>query len=203
MNLLQARAVIEALIFAAPEPIGVPQLCELTGLTRHTVQQILADLSEDYQKGHRGLQMIEVAKGYQICTHPYCAPYVEKLQKNPRSTGLSQAAMETLAIIAYKQPITRAEIEVLRGVRVDSALNTLLEKDLIREAGRKDTPGRPILYGTTRAFLKYFGLKELSDLPGIDKWLQEEILRERDSDAGAGDSVADDTDVVDDADEHA
>lgn len=199
MNLLQARAVIEALIFASPEPIGVPQLCEFTGLNRHTVQQILSDLSEEYRKEHRGLQMIEVAKGYQICTHPFCAPYVEKLQKNPRSTGLSQAAMETLAIIGYKQPITRAEIEVLRGVRVDSALNTLLEKDLIREAGRKDTPGRPILYGTTRAFLKYFGLKELSDLPGIDQWLQEEILREKNNEDGDDGDYGVDADVDADA----
>lgn len=185
MNLIQAKAVIEALIFASSEPIGVSQLCELTGLTKPTVQQILADLSEEYQKEHRGLQLIEVAHGYQICTHPFCAPYVEKLQRNPRSTGLSQAALETLAIIGYKQPITRAEIEVLRGVRVDSALNTLLEKDLIREVGRKDAPGRPILYGTTRAFLKYFGLRELSDLPGIDQLLQEEILREKSADSGA------------------
>jgi len=95
---------------------------------------------------------------------------VEKLHQTPRNVGLSPAAIETLAIIAYKQPITRAEIEALRGVRVDSAITTLLERGLIREAGRKDAPGRPILYGTTQKFLQYFGLNDLRELPALEDW---------------------------------
>lgn len=172
MNLIQARAVIESLIFASPEPVTIQHITEIVGLARQTAHQLVLDLIEEYRQNSRGLQIIEVANGYQMCTHPFCAPYVEKLQRNPRSTGLSQAAIETLAIIAYRQPITRAEVEELRGVRVDSAIGTLVEKDLIRENGRKDAPGRPILYGTTREFLKYFGLSDLSQLPGITEWAE-------------------------------
>lgn len=172
MNLIQARAVLEALIFASPEPLTIQQMCEIMGLARQTIRQLVSEIVEEYHREQRGLQIVEVAGGYQMCTHPFCAPYVEKLQRNPRMTGLSQAALETMAIIAYKQPITRAEVEELRGVRVDSAINTLLEKDLVRECGRKDAPGRPILYGTTRQFLKYFGLNDLKELPGIDDWMK-------------------------------
>lgn len=172
MNLIQARAVIEALIFASPEPLTIHQLGEMLGLAKQSVRELVNELIEEYHKGQRGLQIIEVAGGYQMCTHPFCAPYVEKLQRNPRTTSLSQAALETLAIIAYKQPITRAEVEELRGVRVDSAISTLLEKELVRESGRKDAPGRPIIYVTTRQFLKYFGLNDLSELPGVDDWMK-------------------------------
>ena len=104
-------------------------------------------------------------------TKPELAVYLEKLKKVPRQVPLSQAALETLAIIAYKQPITRAEIETIRGVRVDSSLSTLLERGLIEETGRKEGPGRPILYGTTKGFLKYFGLNSLDELPIVDDWI--------------------------------
>lgn len=170
MNLVMARAAIEALVFASSEPLGTKTMAELIEINEHTVRQILSDLMEEYRVSKRGIQIIEVAGGYQFVTHPECASFVEKLYKTPRSTGLSQAAIETMAIIAYKQPITKAEIESLRGVNVDSALATLVEKRLIEEAGRKEAPGRPILYRTTRQFLQYFGLKNLSELPPIPDW---------------------------------
>ncbi|MCL6591236.1 MAG: SMC-Scp complex subunit ScpB [Firmicutes bacterium] len=166
-----ARAIIEALIFASSEPISIKTMAEITGIQEHTLRQMVADLMEDYQQARRGIQIVEIANGYQFTTHPECAPYIEKLQKAPRNVGLSQAAIETLAIVAYKQPITKAEIESLRGVGVDSAVNTLIEKDLIEEGGRKEAPGRPILYRTTKKFLAYFGLNDLNDLPKIPDWI--------------------------------
>jgi len=170
VNLVLARAAIEALIFAALEPVSVKTLAEALGLAEHTIRQLILDLMEEYRSGKRGIQIVESAGGYVFLTHPECAPFVEKLQRTPRNVPLSQAALETLAIVAYRQPVTRAEIESVRGVRVDSALTTLLERDLVEEAGRRDAPGRPILYGTSTGFLRYFGLKDLAELPSPDEW---------------------------------
>jgi len=170
LNLNKARAVIEALVFASSEPIRLREIAEITGIHEHTVKQLLSDLIAEYNQETKGIRIVEVAQGYQFMTNPACADYVEKLHQTPRNVGLSPAAIETLAIIAYKQPITRAEIEALRGVRVDSAITTLLERGLIREAGRKDAPGRPILYGTTQKFLQYFGLNDLRELPAFEDW---------------------------------
>lgn len=166
-----ARAIMEALIFASSEPITVKTMAEIIGINDHTIKQMMVDLVEEYEQAKRGIQIVELANGYQFTTHPECAPYIEKLQKTPRNVGLSQAAIETLAIVAYKQPITKAEIESLRGVGVDSSINTLIEKNLIEEGGRKDAPGRPILYQTTKKFLAYFGLNDLKDLPKIPDWI--------------------------------
>ena len=171
MNLVMARATIEALIFASSEPVTAQQISNIIGINEHTVKQLIVDLITEFHDSKRGIQICEVANGYQFGTHPECAPYLEKLQKVARQTSLSQAAIETLAIIAYKQPITKAEIETLRGVRIESALTTLVEKSLIEESGRKDVPGRPILYGTTANFLKHFGLTNLSELPSIPEWV--------------------------------
>lgn len=170
MNLIKARAVIEALVFASSEPIQLKEIAEITAIQEHTVKQLLQDIIDEYHRSRRGIQIIEVAKGYQFVTHPECADYIERMHQTPRNVSLSPAAIETLAIIVYKQPITRAEIEELRGVRVDSAITTLLERGLIKEVGRKDAPGRPILYGTTSKFLQYFGLNDLRELPSLDDW---------------------------------
>ncbi len=170
MNLALAKAGVEALIFASSEPVSVKTMAEALGLSEHTVQQLVLDLTEEYRSARRGIQIMESAGGYVFLTHPECAAFVEKLHKTARYVPLSQAALETLAIIAYRQPITRAEIEDLRGVRVESALATLVEKALIEEAGRRDAPGRPILYGTTRNFLRYFGLNDLKELPNPEEW---------------------------------
>jgi segregation and condensation protein B len=171
MNLIIARAVIEALVFASSEPLTAKTIAEILEISEHTVKQIIADLLVEYHDEKRGIQLVEVANGYHFSTHPECAPYVERLQKVPRNVGLSQAAIETLAIVAYKQPITRAEIESLRGVRVESSLSTLLDKRLVEETGRKEVAGRPILYATSNQFLKYFGLNSLEELPAIPEWI--------------------------------
>jgi segregation and condensation protein B len=152
-------------------------MAAIIGVNEHTLKQMVNDLMEDYQQKQCGIQIIEVANGYQFATNPEYADYVEKLQKMPRNVGLSQAAIETLAIVAYKQPITKAEIEALRGVSIESSLTTLVEKGLIEETGRKDSPGRPILYGTTKRFLKYFGLNDLNELPKIPEWIDSGTIK--------------------------
>jgi segregation and condensation protein B len=171
VNWREAKAVLEALIFASSEPVTVKEMSMITVLNEETIASLLADLAQEYNDQQRGIQIKEIAGGYQFVTKPELAVYLEKLKKVPRQVPLSQAALETLAIIAYKQPITRAEIETIRGVRVDSSLSTLLERGLIEETGRKEGPGRPILYGTTKGFLKYFGLNSLDELPIVDDWI--------------------------------
>jgi segregation and condensation protein B len=171
LKLILARATVEALIFAASEPLPGKSIAEIIGVEEPTVIRIIDDLIDLYIRENRGIQIHRIAGGYQFRTNPECGPYVEKLQKAPRNVGLSQAAVETLAIIAYKQPVTRAEIEALRGVTVERPLNTLLEKELVEEAGRKEVPGRPILYRTTPKFLNHFGLNSLNDLPAIPEWI--------------------------------
>lgn len=177
MNITTARAITEALIFASSEPISIKTMAMIIGVNEHTLKQMVNDLMEEYHQKKSGIQIIEVANGYQFATNPEYAEYIEKLQKMPRNVGLSQAAIETLAIVAYKQPITKAEIEALRGVSIESSLATLVDKGLIEETGRKETPGRPILYGTTKRFLKYFGLKDLNDLPKVPEWIDSGMIK--------------------------
>jgi segregation and condensation protein B len=160
------KAILEAILLASPEPLSVKRIAEVMGLDEKDARILVEDLRKEYQQPGRGLYIQEMAGGYVLTTRPEYADYVEKLVQ-PRGKGLSHAALETLAIIAYRQPITKAEIEGVRGVKVDRAVETLLERRLIREVGRKEAPGRPVLYGTTREFLQYFGLKDLSELPPV------------------------------------
>lgn len=162
-------ALIEALLFVAGAPLTLEEICAAAGLAPDDAQLALQELQSQYEGEGRGLQVRYVAGGYQLCTKAEFAPYIENLLGKREKNTLSQAALETLAIIAYKQPIAKFEIENIRGVRVDSVLNTLMEKGLIKEIGRKAVPGRPILYGTTKYFLTAFGLKDLEDLPRVDK----------------------------------
>jgi len=160
------KMILEALLLASPEPLTIRRIAEVIGLDEKDAAILIADLQKEYEQPWRGLAIREMAGGYVLTTRPEVAEYVDRLLQ-PRSKGLSHAALETLAIIAYRQPITRAEIESVRGVKVDRALETLLERRLVAEVGRKEAPGRPILYGTTPEFLKYFGLKDLSELPPV------------------------------------
>lgn len=161
------KMILEALLLASPEPLTIKRIAEVIGLDEKDAALLMADLQKDYEAPGRGLAIRELAGGYVLTTRPEAAEYVERLLQ-PRSRGLSHAALETLAIIAYRQPITKAEIEAVRGVKVDRALETLLERRLVADIGRKEAPGRPILYGTTPEFLKYFGLKALSELPPVE-----------------------------------
>ncbi|GAB6156975.1 SMC-Scp complex subunit ScpB [Desulfotomaculum varum] len=168
----QTKAALEALLFVASEPLTVQTLARIAEIDAADALELLRELAQDYDTRPGGLKIIEAADTWQMCTRPEYASYIERLYRKS-GTGLSRAAMETLAIIAYRQPITKTEIELIRGVKVDSPISTLLERNLIEEKGRREGPGRPVLYGTTVDFLKYFGLKSLADLPPLEDFLVE------------------------------
>jgi segregation and condensation protein B len=159
------KQVIEALLFVTTSPLSPEKISDLAGgIKPGLVQRIVRDLNRDYQKGGRCFGIQEIASGYQFYTLPHLAPWIEKLVAEKRRR-LSLQALETLAIIAYRGPINRPQIEAIRGVCVDGVLKTLLDRGLIQVKGRENSVGRPLLYGTSRAFLRYFGLRRLSDLP--------------------------------------
>lgn len=160
-------AIIEALILASESPLGLDKIYSvLEGTDKAQVREALDNLIADYERREGGVTIGEVAGGYQFRTRPEVSGWVKKL-KSTRPPTLSAAALETLAIVAYRQPIIKSEIEGVRGVDSGAALKSLLEKKLVRIVGRKDVPGRPIIYGTTRKFLEVFNLKELTDLPSM------------------------------------
>ncbi|MBX3344619.1 MAG: SMC-Scp complex subunit ScpB [Nitrospira sp.] len=162
------KGILEALLFVTAEPIPVTRLLALLGaVTKQEVEQALTSLGQDYEQEGRGLQLAEVAGGYRIVTKAEFAPWLKRLEKVKAPSKLSRSALESLAIIAYKQPIVRAEVEQIRGVETSGVIRTLLERKLVRIVGRKEEPGRPIMYGTTKAFLEHFGLKDLSQLPPL------------------------------------
>lgn len=166
MEFGQMKSIIEGLLFVAgDEGLNAKQLAEVLEVHSDFVLELMRELQADLKRQARGLQIVELAGAYQLTTVPELAPFLERLAHSPSRASLSQAGLETLAIIAYKQPITRVEIEEIRGVKADRALQTLVAKDLIQEVDRADAPGRPILYGTTKLFLDYFGLASLEDLP--------------------------------------
>lgn len=166
MDFRQMKSIIEGLLFVAgDEGLDAKQIAEVLEQEVDLTRDLLHDLQRDFKRQGRGIQMIEIAGAYQFTTLPSHAPYFERLAYSPTRATLSQAALETLAIVAYRQPITRVDIEEVRGVKSDRALQTLAAKELIEEIGRADAVGRPILYGTTKQFLDYFALKSLKDLP--------------------------------------
>lgn len=158
------RATIESLLFITNEPLTPAQLAELAELEEDDVLDVLSWLQEDYSDASKGIGVIQLGDGYIMAIKQEYLPYVEKLYR-PQLNTLSMAALETLSIIAYKQPVTRGEIELIRGVKADKIIQGLLSKELIEERGRKDAPGRPILYGTTRKFLQHFNIASLDELP--------------------------------------
>ena len=163
MTLAEARVIVEGLIFAAERPLSAKEIGEIIGLDQPAVEALVEEIRRQHMSGALAIRM--VAGGYQMVTKPELAPWIEKLGRPVVHAPLSAAATETLAIIAYEQPITRAEIEQIRGVRSDSALTNLLDRGLICEVGRKEGPGRPILYGVTDKFLEHCGLRSIEELP--------------------------------------
>lgn len=164
----ELHAILETLLFVSHEPVTVDRLAAvLGGVAKAEIRQALEALKSDYEKNERGLQISEVAGGFQLATRPEYAPWIKMLGKTKTSAKLSRSGLESLAIIAYKQPIVRAEIEAIRGVETSGVLRTLLERKLVRIVGRKDVPGRPIMYGTTKFFLQHFGLRDLAELPPL------------------------------------
>jgi len=175
----QLKATIEALLFVAEHPVEIERLAQvLEGVEVWRIKAALSALEDEYRVRGAGIQLVRVAEGYQLCTVPEAAEWVRKFTSQKERIRLSQAALETLAIIAYRQPIMRAEIDSIRGVDSSGVLRSLLEKSLIRIVGRHDSPGRPIMYGTTQEFLLHFGLESLSALPKIEE-LEELVAQDK------------------------
>lgn len=161
--------MIEALLLASEKPLPLDQIrFVLDDADASDVRNLIEELRVEYEQASRGIRVVEIAGGFQMITASEFAPFLRKLFKNRHTERLSKPALETLAIIAYKQPLTRNEIELLRNVNIDGVMKSLLDKNLVRIAGRKKAPGRPCVYGTTRQFLEHFGLRSLEDLPKIE-----------------------------------
>lgn len=166
MQSLNRAGILEAVLFAAGIPLSVPKLAEIIEAPEWEVQETLTELEHILTERGSGIFLRRSAGGYQLVTHPNAFPWVKKLSEKVQPT-LSSSAMETLSIIAYKQPITKQEVEHIRGVRAERSIGRLLELELICEMGRKHVIGRPILYGTTDLFLRAFGLEQIADLPAL------------------------------------
>ncbi|MBP3039007.1 SMC-Scp complex subunit ScpB [Bacillaceae bacterium Marseille-Q3522] len=174
-NNKRLQGILESLLFAAgDEGLTTKQISHVMEINEETVIQLLEGLQKEYKKHSRGITLVLLANTYQLVTKKEHALFLKKLIESPNSSTLSQAALETLAIIAYKQPITRAEIEEIRGVKTERPLQTLAAKALIKEVGRTESTGRAYLYGTTKDFLEHFGLKSLQELPVLPENTKEE-----------------------------
>ena len=168
LDLKERVGIVEAILFVTGNAVEKKEICRAMELTEGELEETLDALESGYDFDRRGLRLLRFGAHVQLATRPDYAPYVEKLLQPVQKQSLSQAVMETLAVIAYKQPVTKAEIEQIRGVKCDYSVQSLVSKGLIEEVGRKETLGRPILYGTTDAFLRHFCLSSLAELPEID-----------------------------------
>ena len=178
MEQTRAEAVIEAILFAMGESVEISKLAEIIEEDVRTTKKILASMEERYDQEDRGIALTRFDNAVQLCTKAEMYEYLIKIAKSPRKMTLTDTVIETLSIIAYKQPVTRMEIEKVRGVNCDHAINKLLEYDLIKELGRLDAPGRPLLFGTTEQFLRCFGVKSLEELPEINTVQLEEFKQQ-------------------------
>lgn len=175
MDLVKLKGIVEGLLFASgDEGITMKQLSDVTDQSIETIEYVLEELKYDYELESRGMTILQSNEVFHLTTKPEHNHYYKRFVHNPRSTRMSQASLETLAIIAYRQPITRAEIEEIRGVNSDYAVQTLIARSLIETVGRKDTVGRPKLFGTTKQFLTYFGLSSLDDLPPLPEDIEKD-----------------------------
>jgi segregation and condensation protein B len=164
----ELKAILEAVLFVSPEPVPVARLLSILGtVSKAEVVQALGILTHDLDQDGRGIQLVQIAGGYRLVTKQEYGPWLKRMDKAKAAQKLSRSALESLAIIAYKQPLVRSEIEEIRGVETSGVLRTLCERKLVRIVGRKDVPGRPIMYGTTKFFLEHFGLHDLSQLPPL------------------------------------
>ena len=180
MEINNLEGIIESLLFAAgDEGLTIKQMSEVLEMDPNFAEEVLSKLVNEYNENQtRGIMIVQLAETYQLATKKEYSPFLRKLVESPNNTTLSQAALETLAIIAYKQPITRIEIEEIRGVKAERPLQTLTAKALIKEVGRVEGPGRAYLYGTTKEFLDYFGLKNIKDLPPLPEKVEEDSIQE-------------------------
>lgn len=167
--MVETKGIIEALLFTWGDPLDLKSISSILEVEEIIVENVLEEMIDEFDKQKRGLKIIKLNDSYQLCTRIEHFDYMKKLN-NKTKKSLSNAALETLSIIAYKQPVTKSEIDNIRGVKSDRVIETLYEKKLIIEIGRLDRPGRPIIYGTSDDFLKYFGLESLEDLPNANEY---------------------------------
>lgn len=179
------EAAIEAILFAMGNSVKISRLCEVLGMNEREMREVLKRMQEAYEREDRGITLTELEDAVQLGTKGEYYEYLVKLAKNPKRMSLSDTVIETLSIIAYKQPVTRAEIERIRGVSCEHALNRLLEYELIEEVGRLDAPGRPLLFGTTEQFLRSFGVKSISELPTMSPELLQDFKEQAEAEAEA------------------
>lgn len=170
METAEIKSILESLLFMSGDPLTMQNLKKIIQAHERDIEAGVQELIDDYRARNSGLLVVQVAGGVQMVTNPVTSPWVKKFLTTVLPTKLSRQALETLAIVAYKQPITKTEIEVVRGVNSDGVVRTLLERRLVKILGRKEVPGRPLLYGTTKEFLQYFGLRDLSELPTLKEF---------------------------------
>ncbi|AGK54761.1 SMC-Scp complex subunit ScpB [Bacillus sp. 1NLA3E] len=180
MDMIQLKGIVESLMFAAgDEGLTIKQVAEVLEVTEQMALNLVEEMKQEYDNdSNRGISIVQLAGTFQLATKKENSQYLKKLVESPGTSHLSQAALETLAIIAYKQPITRIEIEEIRGVKTERPLHTLAAKALIKEIGRAEGPGRAFLYGTTKEFLDYFGLRSLDELPPLPDRVEDEFIQE-------------------------
>lgn len=181
MEKKKAKAVLEAILFTMGDSVEIDRLAAVIEEDKETTRQLLEEMAAGYQKADRGIGLTTLDNAVQMCTKSELYEYLIKIAKTPKKFVLTDTLLETLSIIAYKQPITRLEIEKVRGVSCDHAVNRLLEFDLIAEVGRLDAPGRPLLFGTTEQFLRSFGVKSIEDLPELSAVQIEEFKQQAES----------------------
>lgn len=176
MNEKQLKGIIEAILFAKGEVIPLKSIASVINKKEKETKEILEMLIKEYEEQKKGIKIIKVENSYQMCTNPEYYSYIKNIYNIPQKKSISQTLLETLAIVAYKQPITRTEIENIRGVSCEHAINSLIKYELIEEKGRLDTIGKPIIFGTTDYFLKYFGFSSLENMPNIEK--EENVVKQ-------------------------
>ena len=186
MDRKRQEAVIEAVLFTMGESVEISKLAELIEESKANTKKIVYDMKKKLQQSNRGIDIVELGDSFQMCTKPSMYDYLIKLTHRPKKHVLTDVALETLSIIAYKQPVTRAEIERIRGVNSDKAINRLVEYNLVSEMGRLDAPGRPILFGTTEEFLRTFGVRSPEELPILNPEKVEEFKQQAEEEIDLG-----------------
>ena len=183
MKIEEYEAAAEAILFAMGDSVELKKLAFALQVGEREAELIVRNLADRYQASNCGLQILELDGAYQICTKPSQYEYLIRIAKQPRKQVLTDVLLETLSIVAYKQPVTKAEIEKIRGVKCDHAINKLVEYELVKELGRLDAPGKPILFGTTEEFLRCFGVQGLEELPAVDPVKLEDFKAEAEEEA--------------------
>ncbi|MDE7203895.1 MAG: SMC-Scp complex subunit ScpB [Lachnospiraceae bacterium] len=178
MDEKKVMSVIEAVLFAMGDSVAISSLGHVLEMPEKEIREVIAKMNSKYKKAERGIYIVELEDSVQLCTKPGLYEYLIKVAKAPRKYVLTDTLLETLSIIAYKQPVTRLEVEKIRGVSCDHAVNKLLELNLVQELGRLDAPGRPLLFGTTEEFLRTFGVKSLGDLPVLNPEQMEDFRKQ-------------------------